>query len=111
MEIQCSKIRTCIIFRENFQYGAQRTRNACSQCDLHFLLNILYREVLLYFYTLFVQVESTTMAHLNQFILSLGMYFPPVNTLSNQKIVMRHGMSKTRELKVRRCAAHMIELG
>ena len=79
--------------------------------NIQYILNILYREVLLQFYTSFVQVESTTMAHLNQFILGLGMYFPPVNALSKQKSAMRHGMSKTRELKLRRCAAHIIELG
>ena len=50
------------------------------------------------------------MAHLNRVILGLGTYFPPVNTLSKKKCAIRRGIGDPCESKVRRYAAHMIEL-
>ena len=50
------------------------------------------------------------MAYLNQVILGLGTYFPPVNAFSKQKRAMLHGTRNTCELKVRRYADHIIYL-
>ena len=48
------------------------------------------------------------MTHLNQVFVGLGTYFYPVNALSKQKRAMRHGMSRPRELKVRRYTDRLI---
>ena len=40
----------------------------------------------------------------------LGMYFPPINDFSRKKFAMCCGMRKPRELKVRHCAACLIDI-
>ena len=69
--------------------------------NLHYLRALLFGQELRQFDTLCDQVGNTTMEHLNQLILDLGMYFSPVNQFSKQKHAMRHGISNQRELKVR----------
>ena len=56
------------------------------------------------------QVRSTTLAHLNQFILCLGTYFTPVNALSKKKRIMRRVMRKTRGLEVLGYGGDIIDL-
>ena len=51
-----------------------------------------------------------TTAHLSRIVLGLGTYFFPVNALSKQKRAMRRGIRKSRELKVRLYAGHLIDL-
>ena len=51
-----------------------------------------------------------TIAHLNHIILGLGIYFYPVNTLSNKKRAMHHGTRNPCELKVRCYADCLINI-
>ena len=50
------------------------------------------------------------MVHLNRVVFGLGMFFPPVKTLSKQNSVMRRIMRKPLKLKVRRYATRMKDL-
>ena len=62
------------------------------------------------FDSLSADVESTQTLNVDDIIKGLEQYFPPVNSLSKQKRAMRCQMKKTRNLTVRRYAAHLIDL-
>ena len=55
-------------------------------------------------------VEGTNPLTVENIILGLGLYFYPVNLLSKQKRVMRHGMRNTQILKVPQYADRLIDL-
>ena len=78
--------------------------------NIQYLCTLLHGESLHQIDTLCAKVESTDIKNYNRIILGLGTYFYPINTLSNQKHAMHRRMRNPRELKVRRYAAHMIEL-
>ena len=100
-----------LFFMQNSNMVLNTPGMTTANAKLQYLRNLPCIESLINFDILCVQFGSTTMAHLNQVILGLGMYYFPVNSLSKKKIVMHNGIRKTRELKLRRCASHMIELG
>ena len=92
-------------------------RSSFCLCDLlsdnakiQYLCMILLRENLHQFNNLHDQVESTTTTYLNQVILGLCAYFRPMDALSQQKLLMRRGMRKTHNLKLRCYAACMIDI-
>ena len=76
---------------------------------LHYICFLLRGELLRQFNTLCVQVGSTTTAHINQFILSLGTFFFLVNELYYLKALQR-GMRNPRRLKVKIVASNLIGL-
>ena len=100
-----------LFFVQNFNKALNASVMLAANVKIYYLHNLLCRQAPNQFYTLCVQLGSTTMAHLNQVILGLGMYFTSVNALSKQKRVMRHGMRKTHELKLRCYVSHMIKPG
>ena len=77
---------------------------------LQYIRTILHIEALGRFYTLCDQLVSMNTTHLNLIFLGLGMYFPPVNTLSKKKRAMCCGPRRTQELNVKCYADFMIDL-
>ena len=75
-----------------------------------FLRTLLRGEILCKLDTFSVKVRSTNIAYLNHIILGLGMYFFPVNALSNQKPSMHHGTRKRHKQNMRNYAACIIDL-
>ena len=57
-----------------------------------------------------VEVESTTIDHLNLIILGLGYYFFLLMRYQKQKRVIRHGMREPLELKLRRFSDCLVYL-
>ena len=64
------------------------SRVLTSNTRFHYLCTILCGKTLHKFKTFCVQVGKTTMTHLNQTVLDLGIYFFLFNTLSKQKHLM-----------------------
>ena len=95
----------------NFKMLPKALGTITANVELKYLCMLLRGKALYQFDTQCAQVGSTTISYLNRFILGLGMYFFfPVNNLSKQECAMRQGVSKPRELKVRRYAAHLIDI-
>ena len=69
-----------------------------ANAKLQYICTILRVEALHQFDTLCTQEGLITTTHLNPIILGLGTYFPPVNTMSNQKRVMHHEMKRPRKV-------------
>ena len=80
-----------------------------SNTKLQFLCNLLFGKSLCKFETLCLKIWSMTMTHLNQVILGLGLYSPPLNEFPKQKRAMRCGMIYLHELKVSIYAVRMVE--
>ena len=71
---------------------------------------LLHGVALLQIDTLSVEVGSTTTINLNHIILGLGIYVFSFIRFSKQNHVMRRGMMKPIELKVRDYASRMINI-
>ena len=75
-----------------------------------YLCTLVHGEALLHFDSFSADVESTQTLNVDDIIKGLVQYFPPVNSLSEQKRSMRHGVKKPRALTVRRYTARLIDL-
>ena len=73
-----------------------------ANAKVQYLCTILSGEALWWFNTLFGQLGSTTITHLNRVVLGLGAYCFPVDVLSKQNRVMCHVMRNPCGLKFRR---------
>ena len=71
---------------------------------------IVRGQVLRQFDVLYAGVKSKNPLTVEAIILGLGEYFTPVNSLANQKRMMRRGMRKPGRLKVRRYTDFLIDL-
>ena len=91
-----------MLFVQNFKIMLSSSGTLAANANMQYLSILLCGEVLFQFDNLFAQVVIMTIAHLNRVILNLCTYFPPVNLLSKQKRMMRRGMRKKHELKVKR---------
>ena len=82
------------------------TLNAKNQ----YIFTLLNGEALRKFETLCVHIGNTNIKYLNWTLLYLGTYSTPINALSKQNRVIRHGIRNPREFKVRQCASHMTKI-
>ena len=72
-------------------------------------LGTIFRVEALYQFGLFSsKVECVNPLNVEDIVLGLALYFSPVNSLSNQKRLLCHGMRKPRGLKFRRYAVCLI---
>ena len=99
-----------LLFVQNFKMMLRYSGTLSANANLQYLRILLCGEVLCQFDTLCAQVVITTIAHLNQVILSLCTYFSPVNFLSKEKRMMRRGMRKKHKLKVKRYTDCIIDI-
>ena len=99
-----------MLFIRNLQITIKAPLTLTAGANIQYICTILCGEALHQIDTLYTEVESATSEHLKYIILGLGTHFYPVNTLSKQKHTICCGMRKPHSLKVRRYAAHMIDL-
>ena len=76
----------------------------------HFLRTMLHGEALKRFNFLAGQVGSTTNGYLNLIKEILLGYFPPINTLTKQKLAIRRAMQKPQDLLFKIFSARLMEL-
>ena len=81
-----------------------------SSCKNQYLHTLLRGEALHEFETLSAHIDHTTNKILNKIIFGQGTYFFPISALSKKNHALRHGMRNPIKLKIRRYAAHLIEL-
>ena len=86
------------------------SRILASGAKIPYLCTLVRGEALCQLDTLSVEVESTTIEHLNLIILSLGYYFFLLMRYQKQKRVICHETRKPLELKLRRYADRMVDL-
>ena len=104
------KLEEFLLFIRNFQNTLKASGTLADITQICYLRALWRGEVLRQLEMLYFKVGSTTTADLKHTILCLGMYISPINVVSKKKRVMRRGMRTPHGLKVRRYAAHMIEL-
>ena len=98
------------MFVKNFKMTLEASGELDARAKIHYLLTLLHGKALRQLDKFSVEVGSTTTTNLNHIILGLGIYFTPINALSNQKCAMLLGTRNPHKLKVRRYADYMIEL-
>ena len=94
----------------NFQMTLEDLGALAASAKIQYLRTILHGDVLRQLDTLTVEVGSTNTTHLIRIIFCLGVFFFPINMMSKQKHVMRHGMTNMHELKVIHYIDRMIKL-
>ena len=68
-----------LLFIRNFQITLEVSGTLSAIANMHYLFMLICDELLFQINTLYVEVGSTTISHLNRII---GTYFFPVNALS-----------------------------
>ena len=84
-----------LLFVQNFNITINASVMLASNKKLQYLRNLIHGEELSQYYNLCAQFRSTTMAHLNPFILGIGTYFFTFNALSKPKRVVQRGTRKS----------------
>ena len=90
-----------LLFVQNFQMMLEASGGLSDSAKIQYLSTLLRGEALRQLDMLSIEVGSTITTHFNSIILGLSTYYFPINALSEQKRVVRHGMRKPRELKLR----------
>ena len=94
----------------NFQITLEASEMLAAGAKIQYLCTLVQGKALHQTAVLSVGVRVTTSEHRKSIMLGLGTYFFLVNALSKQRPVILHRMRNPRGLKVRRCAAHIIDL-
>ena len=94
---------------KNLQNTLEASGALSASANIQYLCTMFCGEMFRQLDMMSVGVGSTNTTDLTRTILGLSTYFS-INVLSKQTCVMRHGMRKPHELKLRRYAARMIEL-
>ena len=97
-----------LLFIQNFQMTLKASGTLAAGANIQYICTLVHGEELRQLDTFAVEVVFTTTEHLNPIIFCSCIYCFPVNFLSKQNRVMRRGMRKPRELKVRQYDAHVI---
>ena len=99
-----------LLFIKNFNMTLAATGTLDMDAKIHYLYTLVRGEELRQFELLSADVKNTENLNVDYYISGLDFYFPPVNSLSKLKRVMRRGMIKLFILKVRRYEACLIDM-
>ena len=98
-----------LFLMRNFSMTSTASGTLETGAKVQYMGPLVRGEALRQFDLLSADVESVNPLTVENIINGLALYFLHVNLMLGKKFVMRRGMSKPRSLKVRRCAARLID--